>query len=51
MSDLKGWKCEGAAVYGIRAIPATLLVDPNGMIIGKSLRGEEIEKKLSEVLK
>ena len=51
MSDLKGWKCEGTAVYGIRAIPATLLVDPNGMIIGKSLRGEEIEKKLNEVLK
>ena len=51
MSDLKGWKCEGAAVYGIRAIPATLLVDPNGMIIGKNLRGEEIEKKLNEVLK
>lgn len=51
MSDLKGWKCEGAAIYGIRGIPATLLVDPNGIIIGKNLRGDEIEKKLSEVLK
>lgn len=51
MSDLKGWKCEGAAIYGIRGIPATLLVDPNGMIIGKNLRGEAIEKKLNEVLK
>ena len=51
MSDLKGWKCEGAALYGINSIPATLLVDPNGIIIGKNLRGEEIDKKLSEVLK
>lgn len=51
MSDLKGWKCEGAALYGVNSIPATLLVDPNGIIIGKNLRGEEIDKKLSEVLK
>lgn len=51
MSDLKGWKCEGAALYGVNSIPATLLVDPNGIIIGKNLRGDEIEKKLSEVLK
>lgn len=51
MSDLKGWKCEGAAVYGVRGIPATLLVDPNGIIIASNLRGDDLEKKLSEVLK
>ncbi len=51
ISDLKGWKSEGATVYGIRAIPTTLLVDPNGMIIGKNLRGEQVEKKLNEILK
>ena len=51
ISDLKGWKSEGATVYGIRAIPTTLLVDPNGMIIGKTLRGEQVEKKLNEILK
>lgn len=51
MSDLKGWQCEGAKIYGVRGIPATLLVDPNGVIIGKNLRGDDIEKKLNEVLK
>lgn len=51
MSDLKGWKCEGAALYGVNGIPFTLLVDPAGMIIAKNLRGEEIDSKLSELLK
>lgn len=51
MSDLKGWKCEGAALYGVNGIPFTLLVDPAGMIIAKNLRGEEIESQLSKLLK
>lgn len=51
LSDLKGWKNAGAAKYAVRAIPATFLVDPKGKIIGKDLRGEELGKKLAEVLK
>lgn len=35
--------------YGIRAIPANFLVDPNGIIIAKNLHGNELEKKLSEL--
>lgn len=50
ISDLKGWECEGASLYGIRAIPATILIQ-NGKIIARDLRGEEIEKKLEELLK
>lgn len=51
LSDLKGWKNAGAAQYAVRAIPATFLVDPKGKIIAKNLRGEELAKKLAEVLK
>lgn len=51
LSDLKGWKNEGAAKYAVRAIPATFLVDPKGKIIAKDLRGEDLSKKLAEVLK
>lgn len=51
MSDLKGWKCEGAVLYNVRSIPATLLVAQDGTILAKNLRGEELGKKLAEVLK
>ena len=51
MSDLKGWECEGAAIYGVRSIPATVLVDQEGNIIARNLRGESIKEKLSELLK
>ena len=51
MSDLKGWNCEGAAIYGVRSIPATVLVDQEGNIIARNLRGEAIKEKLSELLK
>lgn len=51
MSDLKGWKSEGAALYGVRSIPAIVLIDKEGKIIARNLRGEELEAKLSELLK
>lgn len=51
MSDLKGWQCEGAALYGVNSIPATVLVDQEGTIIERNLRGEAIKEKLGELLK
>ena len=51
MSDLKGWQCEGAALYGVRAIPATLLVSKDGTILARDLRGEDLEAKLAELMK
>ena len=51
MSDLKGWQCEGAALYGVRAIPATLLVSKDGTIVARDLRGEDLEAKLAELMK
>jgi peroxiredoxin len=51
MSDLKGWQCAGAALYNVRAIPATVLIDQSGTIIARDLRGEELIAKLKELLK
>jgi hypothetical protein len=45
--DLKYWNNEVAKQFGISAIPQNLLLDPNGKIIAKNIRGEELNKKLS----
>lgn len=50
VSDLKGWSNEVAEEYGIRAIPANILVDKNGIIVRKDLRGEALRKAISEYL-
>ncbi len=50
VSDLKWWENEVAKTYGIQAIPQNYLLDPDGKIIAKSIRGEELEKKLQEVI-
>ena len=51
MSDLKGWESAGAKVYGITSIPASVLLDAEGKIIGMNLRGEALGEKLAEIYK
>ena len=51
LSDLQGWKNAGAQLYGVNSIPHTVLVDKDGTIIANDLRGEELIKKLTEILK
>ena len=51
VSDLKFWKNEVAVQYGIQAIPQNFLIDPQGKIIGKNLRGEGLNKKLEELFR
>ncbi|MFC0185182.1 Peroxiredoxin [Pseudarcicella hirudinis] len=51
VSDLQFWNSAAAVAYGVQGIPATFLLDKNGNVIAKSLRGEELERKLEEVLK
>jgi len=51
VSDLKGWKNEVSTYYGIQGIPSNYLVDPNGVIVARNLRGVALERKLQEVLK
>jgi peroxiredoxin len=49
VSDLKYWQSEAAKTYNITGIPFSLLLDPNGIIIAKNLRGPALEKKLAEI--
>lgn len=49
ISDLKGWKCAAAPVYGINSIPANILLDGEGKIVATDLRGDDLGAKLKEV--
>ena len=51
VSDLKGWKSAPAAQYGVMAIPSNFLIDGNGIIVAKGLRGQYLDDKLKELLK
>jgi thiol-disulfide isomerase/thioredoxin len=51
LSDLRGWNNAAAGLYGIRSIPSNLLLDKNGIIIGKNLMGDDLTNKLRELLK
>lgn len=51
VSDLKGWRNEVAQEYGIQAIPFSFLIDPQGIIIAKEIRGAALHTKLAEILK
>jgi len=51
VADLKGWENSVAKLYGIRSIPANFLIDPDGKIIARDLKGKELWDKLEEVLK
>ncbi|MFO7863307.1 MAG: TlpA disulfide reductase family protein [Salinivirgaceae bacterium] len=51
VSDLQMWGSKAAETYNVKAIPASFLIDPEGKIIAKNLRGEELGKKLEEVFK
>ena len=47
VSDLKGWQSDGAAIYGVRSIPQTFIVDGNGVIVAKNLKGEDLNNFLN----
>ena len=51
VSDLKGWNNEVAGIYQVRSIPANFLLDKEGRIIAKGLRGPDLEKTLEQLLK
>lgn len=50
VSDLQYFNSAAASLYNIQAIPATFLIDPDGKIIAKNLRGAALEEKLAELL-
>ena len=51
MSDLQGWECAGAQLYGVRSIPSNFLIDQKGRIVAQDLRGEGLIQKLDELMK
>jgi peroxiredoxin len=51
VSDLKGWGNEVGKMYGVTGIPQNFLIDRDGKIVAKDLRGTALEEKLAEVLK
>jgi peroxiredoxin len=50
VSDLMGWQSSAAQLYQVHSIPQTILLDREGRIIAKGLRGEQLEEKLAELL-
>ncbi len=50
VSDLQGWGCEAGKLYAVNSIPATVLLNREGVIIAKNLRGDALRKKLEELL-
>ncbi len=51
VSDLQGWNNAAASRYGVNSIPSNVLIDGNGIIIAKNLRGEALDKALELQLK
>lgn len=51
LSDCKGWANEAGRLYGVKSIPCTILVGPDGVIIGDNYRGDALSNKLEELLK
>lgn len=49
VSDLKKWGSAGAKLYGVSSIPCTFLVDKDGKILAKNLRGAALERALKEI--
>jgi hypothetical protein len=51
VSDLKYWDSEPAKMFGVKSIPATVILDPEGKVVAKNLRGEELDKFLLTIFK
>ncbi|MGN6416490.1 MAG: redoxin domain-containing protein [Pseudobacter sp.] len=50
VSDLKFWKNEAAKLYLVSSIPSNFLIDPNGVIVARDLRGEKLSETLDKLL-
>lgn len=50
VSELKGWNGKAAGLYGVTEIPKNFLVNPEGKVIAKNLRGRELHMKIDEYL-
>jgi len=51
VSDLKKWQNEAAAMYGVSSIPMSFLLDENGIVVAKDLRGFELHRNIDKYVK
>ena len=51
LSDLKYWKTVASDVFNVNSISDNLLIDPEGTVVARFLRGEDLEAKLAEIFK
>jgi len=50
VSDLKGWNCAAARLYGVESIPASVLVDSDGNVVAANLRGNDLYNTVGQLL-
>jgi hypothetical protein len=50
VSDLKEWNNAAALAYNVKAVPQNFLLDPQGKIVAVNLRGEDLQRTLSQLL-
>jgi peroxiredoxin len=50
VSDLKRWANAAGKLYAVNAIPSNVLINPDGIIIARNLRGKDLKNKLNEIL-
>jgi thiol-disulfide isomerase/thioredoxin len=50
VSDLGGWNSEAAAIYSINTIPMNFLLDANGVIVAKNMRGKALEEEIEKLI-
>lgn len=50
VSDLNGWTSSGGSTYGVKSVPSTVLIDREGRVVARNLRGSELERKLEQLL-
>lgn len=50
VSDLGGWQSKPASMYGVYSIPTNWLIDQNGVIVGRNLRGPALNQALEQLL-
>src|SRR5690606_17831401 len=51
VSDLGAWSSAGARIYGVNSIPMNFLIDPDGIIVAKNLRGTQLDQALDPFVK
>ncbi|VTP86745.1 peroxiredoxin family protein [Sphingobacterium daejeonense] len=51
VSDLAFWNTEAVALYGVRFIPSNVLIDPDGVVVARNIKGEELQETLEKIYK